>query len=439
MRRPSVFQRARSGSIFKSFNAGRKRRGSRLSDREDGIPEVDESDDDDANERSALRKQNSRDQEGYNSDRRSSMDQGRRKSIGADDAEDQALSVLYDEGITLKKRAISLYTSLCELRSYVQLNKTGFTKVLKKYDKTLDRKLKSTYVKSQVEPAYPFLPSTTQTITDNIAKVEKTYADVVTKGDVERARQELRLHLREHVVWERNTVWREMIGIERKAQAANMGIRQMMLGQETDPRKARLQGDDPDSATKEVETPIGRYRCPAFLFSSTFYTLIVIIAIFIVLLLVPIMKKPEQQNLPGAGRLCQLVVGTRGHSSLRHLVACAFSGGGTSGREVRQQTAPSARVQARGHLCLCRNVEARHHASPRWLHHPPRRLSKYNIAKIMATFVLSKAGTKPRTVLLTSMFVAMFASMWISNVAAPVLCFSIIQVSASHQLADCPH
>ena len=58
-------------------------------------------------------------------------------------------------------------------------------------------------------------------------------------------------------------------------------------------------------------------------------------------------------------------------------------------------------------------------------------LSKYNIAKMMATFVLSKAGTKPRTVLLTSMGVAMFASMWISNVAAPVLCFSIIQVRAT--------
>ena len=56
-------------------------------------------------------------------------------------------------------------------------------------------------------------------------------------------------------------------------------------------------------------------------------------------------------------------------------------------------------------------------------------LSKYNIAKMMAMFVLSKAGTKPRTVLLINMFVAMFASMWISNVAAPVLCFSIIQVS----------
>jgi di/tricarboxylate transporter len=30
------------------------------------------------------------------------------------------------------------------------------------------------------------------------------------------------------------------------------------------------------------------------------------------------------------------------------------------------------------------------------------------------------------------MGVAMFASMWISNVAAPVLCFSIIQVSNNY-------
>lgn len=58
-------------------------------------------------------------------------------------------------------------------------------------------------------------------------------------------------------------------------------------------------------------------------------------------------------------------------------------------------------------------------------------LSKYGIAKMLATFVLSKAGTRPRTVLVTNMFVAMFASMWISNVAAPVLCFSIIQVGSS--------
>lgn len=65
-------------------------------------------------------------------------------------------------------------------------------------------------------------------------------------------------------------------------------------------------------------------------------------------------------------------------------------------------------------------------------------LSKYNIAKMMATFVLSKAGTKPRYVLLVSMGVATFASMWISNVAAPVLCFSIIQVSYHPSLYPAP-
>jgi phosphate transporter len=54
-------------------------------------------------------------------------------------------------------------------------------------------------------------------------------------------------------------------------------------------------------------------------------------------------------------------------------------------------------------------------------------LTKFHIAKSMATYILSRAGTKPPNVLLMSMFVAMVASMWISNVAAPVLCFSIIQ------------
>jgi phosphate transporter len=58
-------------------------------------------------------------------------------------------------------------------------------------------------------------------------------------------------------------------------------------------------------------------------------------------------------------------------------------------------------------------------------------LSKCKIDKRLATFVLSKAGTVPRTVLLANMLVAAFASMLISNVAAPVLCFSIIEVSSA--------
>jgi phosphate transporter len=177
------------------------------------------------------------------------------------------------------------------------LNRTGFSKVLKKYDKILDRNLKSKYVDNFVITAYPFRLETTKHIDENIAKMENAYAAVVTQGDVELARKELRLHLREHVVWERNTVWREMIGIERKAQAANLGIRRTLLGVDTDPAKARLQGDDDQPGdTKELRTPIGRYQCPGWLFSSTMFTLVAIVVIFFIILYTPIMKKTEQQN-----------------------------------------------------------------------------------------------------------------------------------------------
>ena len=222
----------------------------------------------------------------------------RRLSHAYEDFSDGMVSsVLYDSGITLKKRTISLYVSLCELKSFIQLNKTGFSKALKKYDKTLDRKLRGRYIEGTVNTAYTFRSGTVRGAEEKIALVEKAYAEVVTKGDVAAAKKELRLHLREHVVWERNTVWREMIGIERKTQAANMGIRRTLLGNDHDPSKARLQGDDlEEMAIKELETPIGRVRCPTWLFSSTMFTLVGIVVIFIVLLTVPIMKKPEQQN-----------------------------------------------------------------------------------------------------------------------------------------------
>lgn len=54
-------------------------------------------------------------------------------------------------------------------------------------------------------------------------------------------------------------------------------------------------------------------------------------------------------------------------------------------------------------------------------------LNKFGIAKALASFFLSKAGTKPSSVLFVNMLVASMASMWISNVAAPVLCLSLIQ------------
>ncbi|EME88157.1 uncharacterized protein MYCFIDRAFT_71343 [Pseudocercospora fijiensis CIRAD86] len=423
-RRQSLWTRARQQSIFRGFPRKRRKSSTVSSSRpeRDAIQEEDDESEDEDNEQAPLTKSTS------TLDRSQTLDK-------ATKLRHDALQALYDEGITLKKRTTNLYVSVCELRSFIQLNETGFRKVCKKYDKILDRNLKRTYLDAKVKPAYPFLPSTMDRLNEYLKKIEEAYASVVTKGDVEAARQELRLHLREHVVWERNTVWREMIGIERKAQAANLGIRQTMLGPDTDHKKARLQGDEEEAATKEVNLPIGKYRCPRFLVTGTFWVLCAIIAIFAVLLVIPIMERPEQQNCLALAVFVSLLWATEAIplfvTSLLVPFLCVIL------QVVREDNKPYRRLSSK--------EAAGYVFASMWT--PvimlllggftiAAALSKYNIAKMMATFVLSKAGTRPRTVLLTSMGVATFASMWISNVAAPVLCFSILQPILRNLPAD---
>lgn len=450
--------RPRRGSLFGKIS-GRQRRTSTMS-----ASTIDEGDeegdsDDDADERTAMnssrmsrRKPHDANTSHAHDDLRSSRElpmSKRRTSQAQDDYSDNVIEGLLASGMTLKKRTISLYVSLCELKSFIQLNKTGFSKVCKKYDKTLNRNLKSAYVKDSVAPAYPFKQETMQHIDENIKNIEGIYAGLITKGDIERARRELRLHLREHVVWERNTVWREMIGIERKAQAANMGLGRTLLGGDNDPSKNLLQGDEPDDmGTKELNTPIGRYRCPRWLISSTFFTLVAILVIFIILLVVPIMKKPEQQNCLAMLVFVSLLWATEvglARTKENWMITDLFQ---VIPLFVTALLVPFltvvlqvVRQDEKPHRRLDPKTATKEVFASMWT--PvimlllggftiAAALSKFHIAKMMATFVLSKAGTRPRTVLVTNMFVAMILSMWISNVASPVLCFSIIQVCFSH-------
>lgn len=333
--------RTRHGSLFKNFGfgtgAGRRRTSMMSGSIDEGEEDVDSDDDFDEStalhqDRLAKVRSKTWDSSGGQSidDLRSSRElpkSKRRTSQAYDDYNDQNLSALYASGLTLKKRTISLYVSLCELKSFIQLNKTGFSKALKKYDKTLDRNLRNEYTKASVNPAHPFTQTTMQHLDENIGNMEKIYADVISQGDLEASKRELRLHLREHVIWERNTVWREMIGIERKAQAANMGIRRTLLGGDHDPSKARLQGDEPDNeAMKEVITPVGRITCPRWLVSSTFFLLVAIVAIFVALLFVPIMEHKEQQNCLAMLVFVSLLWATEVSSSMmlsaRRLTTC---------------------------------------------------------------------------------------------------------------------
>ncbi|KAF2096713.1 SPX-domain-containing protein [Rhizodiscina lignyota] len=439
----SVKGRPRSSSLFQSFafGQGQRNRTSTMSShrQERQSEDLDSDDEDEADERTQLARRqtvagNAAWETQHNEEHRHETRSAKRRESTAafDDYNDMAFSALYESGLTLKKRAISLYVNLCELRSFIQLNYTGFKKVLKKYDKILDRNLKDSYMSHNVGTAQPFQKSTMDHLNSNIDNIEKLYATLVTHGDTTVAKQELRLHLREHVVWERNTVWRELIGIERRTQAANMGVRRPMVGVDTDPRK---QGDETGMDMKELQTPIGRYRLPQWMTSASFFLTLVITAVFLVILFVPIMEKPEQQNCLALVIFVSLLWATEAIPLFVTSLLVPFFA--VILRVVRHDEKPHYRLDSK--------AAAGYVFAAMWT--PvimlllggftiAAALSKYNIAKMMATFVLSKAGTRPRTVLVTNMFVATFLSMWISNVAAPVLCFSIIQPILRNLPAD---
>ncbi|RIA85720.1 SPX domain-containing protein [Glomus cerebriforme] len=319
-------------------------------------------------------------------------------------------SLLEEQRIRLKKRTIELFVWLSELKSFVSLNNTGFSKILKKYDKITNSSinLKSTYLNEVVGESYPFRQSTRQKIEQQISKVQEIYANLCTNADMDLAMRELKTHLREFIVWERNTIWRDIIGLERKSHA--VGIKEPVT----------VNGSH--SVGEGFTTPFGRVNVP-YTFWKNAFLMSLFVGVFLFLLNVPLFDKVEENNCFALLVFASLLWATEViplfvTSLLVPLLVVCLQVLREKDTRLTAHDATKAIFQAMFSPVIMLLLGGFAIAGA---------LSKYHIAKMMATYVLSKAGTKPSFVLLANMFVATFASMWISNVAAPVLCLSIIQ------------
>lgn len=322
-------------------------------------------------------------------------------------------TLLDDIHITLKKRSINVYVSLCELRSYSQMNKTGFSKALKKFDKTLNCHLRERYMENTISKSYVYSQNTEAILDDKINEATILYSKLSTDGDFQLARTELRLHLREHVVWERNTVWRDLIGLERKAHAAAVG---------SNSGDVKLQGETVEKRPPYVKV-LG-VNIPSILLSSGSITFIVIVLIFLAILSIDILDSPEQNKCLAVVIAASLLWATEAMplftTSLLvpFLVICLRIPCNDEGEPM---TAPEAskyifsQMWSSVIMLLLGGFTL------------AAALSKFHIAKMLATQILTRSGTNPKFVLFSLMSVAAFLSMWISNVAAPVLCYSIAQ------------
>ncbi|EPX71620.1 membrane transporter [Schizosaccharomyces octosporus yFS286] len=321
----------------------------------------------------------------------------------------------YENFVSLKRKITQLYISIHDLMSYVQLNWTGFSKILKKYDKTLGSSLREPYMR-HINETYPFRAEVRDALTVCLNKVTEWYANLCCRGDTFVAIRRLRGHLREYVDWERNTVWREMIAIERRTEAARISALQSVVS---------VNNKDPLSSKYIViRTKFGDVKIPRFFLSSTLLTIIVIFSLFIAILMYPMIDNTEQNNCMALLVLVSLLWATEAvplfvtsflvpffTAFLR--ILRAEDGSPLPGKESTKVIFASMWNPTIVLLLGGFTIAAA--------------LSKYQIAKRLATSILARAGQKPRNVLLMNMIVAMFASMWISNVAAPILCFSIIQ------------
>lgn len=153
-----------------------------------------------------------------------------------------------------------------------------------RYDKITGNHLQEEYMKTIVEKSPPFLPENKTRLQAQIERLTSLYARVVTRGDLEKASRQLKGYLREHVVWERNTVWREMVAMERTGgwKGAGGTQPQVQSGQ--------------DAGTKsEIKTPVGRVVLPSWI-NRSFVFGIVALAVFVGLLNTPWFERPEERN-----------------------------------------------------------------------------------------------------------------------------------------------
>ena len=153
--------------------------------------------------------------------------------------------------------------------------------------------LKDRYLHNVVEVSPPFTQAAKDRLDVNINRLLELYAKCVTHGDETAARQQLRLHQRENIVWERDTVWRQMIGQQRRGEADTQDVSGATL----------VQGPEP--TVVDIPTPVGRFKITK---RSIFK--VVAVVVFVLLLNVQVVEGREANRCFAILTLCTILWAT---------------------------------------------------------------------------------------------------------------------------------
>lgn len=362
-----------------------------------------------------------------------------------------------DRSKDIESRLISSYTQFNELKSYLELNHTGFIKICKKFDKIHHTNLKITYIENLHLNSVIFNELTTTQVNESILKVIQLYS-IINNIDMEETNERLKVYLKEHLVWERNTVWKDMMNLESKQQTLKKQIPQKlktnlkMISANSNNLKSyqsigSSNGDleennlidgnlDIDTESNEINiqyfSDLKNYRAKSLvkhLFFDTPLSLAVLIISFVYYISYNVGIQYLETN-------------NQAHCLFVLLLASLFWTFEVFPLFVTSllipfllTVLPIFRNEVTNDL-LTPTESCNYIMSTMWNSvimlllggfTLAASLSKHNIAKILSTFLLSKTSSSPDKILFMNMSIAVFCSMWISNIAAPVLCYSLIQ------------
>ncbi|GMK53595.1 hypothetical protein CspeluHIS016_0101810 [Cutaneotrichosporon spelunceum] len=312
--------------------------------------------------------------------------------------------------IGMKKRISALWLDLYALKQYVDLNYTAFQKILKKYDKNTNSKLKKPYTSDEVLKTYPWTDEAKAELDLFLNKVLFLYRRVVAGGDEEVAKEQLRAQLRERVVVDRETVWSQMVG---------------------DHRKGIFRSVEPETElpafqeTKRVlRTPCGPIPLPKW-FKKKLIIFLIATLIMVAIILIQPMGRVEESNCLALLVFCTILWATE---AIPLFVTSFFVPFLVVILGVLRSDKDGSRLPANDATKFIFSVMF----SPTIMlliggFTIAAGLSRTRIDHMAASRILNSAGSNPSVVLLVLMFVATFASMWISNVAAPTLCYALVR------------
>lgn len=322
----------------------------------------------------------------------------------------------------LKQSIIYLYIDLCQLKSFIELNRIGFGKITKKFDKVLHANTKEELIQSGIffDDTYIFQPQTLTALNSRIVHLIEFYA--IIKGQhehLENAKRELKSFLHDHIVWERSNSWKDMLGLlshENELEGENVEEKNSNLKLEYKkfnlPRPIRVWNRE-----------FTQLWIPSMFLTWKALNISIIFIFTLILMVVPTLNDKAEHRCLALVECIALLWATESFplyttALFVPMMTVLFKVLKDEHGHVMKAPAASKEVLSTMWSSTIMILLAGFTMA--------EALAQYDVARVLASWLLSVAGTKPRNVLLMSMGVVFFLSMWISNVAAPTLTYSLM-------------